>query len=163
MCRAAWGAGAGVSGTGSAGSEATGARGTTNVAPIAPHHRYDTRLQALRRLEREEQKRLEQERQELRQLDQQEQQQPRQQQLQLQQPLLLQQLFPPVSGLRALGLPSSPPIRSQSPIAYGPTLPPPDSAPAVFSPPHSQSPPPVLPHVWTSRCPPRARPSSLRV
>ncbi|CAI5944038.1 unnamed protein product [Closterium sp. NIES-65] len=29
-----------------------------------------------------------------------------------------------------------------------------------FSPPQSQSPPPVLPHVWTTHCPPRARPSS---
>ncbi|CAI7893026.1 unnamed protein product [Closterium sp. NIES-54] len=52
------------------------------------------------------------------QLDQQEQQQ---RQLQPQKPPLLQQLFPPVSGLRALGLPSAPPVRSQSPTAYGPT------------------------------------------
>ncbi|CAI7804646.1 unnamed protein product [Closterium sp. NIES-54] len=65
-----------------------------------------------------------------------------------------------VSGLRALGLPSAPLVHSQSPTTYGPSFPPPDSAPAVFSPPQSQSPPPVLPHDWTTRCPPRARPSS---
>ncbi|CAI7874626.1 unnamed protein product, partial [Closterium sp. NIES-54] len=64
------------------------------------------------------------------------------------------------SGLRALGLPSSPPVHSQSPTAYGPTFPPPDSTPTVFSPPQSRSSPLVVPHVWTSRCPPRARPSS---
>ncbi|CAI7842910.1 unnamed protein product, partial [Closterium sp. NIES-53] len=63
-------------------------------------------------------------------------------------------------GLRALGLPSSPPVHSQSPTVYGPTFPPPDSTPAIFSPPQSQSSPPVVPHDWTSRCPPRARPSS---
>ncbi|CAI7884267.1 unnamed protein product [Closterium sp. NIES-53] len=63
-------------------------------------------------------------------------------------------------GLRALGLPSSPPVHSQSPTAYGPTFPPPDSTPTVFSPPQSPSPPPVVPHDWTSRCPPCARPSS---
>ncbi|CAI7899415.1 unnamed protein product [Closterium sp. NIES-54] len=65
-----------------------------------------------------------------------------------------------LSGLRALGLPFVPLVHSQSPTAYGPTFPPPDSAPAVFSPPQSQSPPPVLLHNWTTRCPPRARPSS---
>ncbi|CAI7806630.1 unnamed protein product [Closterium sp. NIES-53] len=64
-------------------------------------------------------------REEMWQLDQQEQQQ---RQLQPQKPPLLQQLFPPVSGLRALGLPSAPPVRSQSPTAYGPTFPSPDSA-----------------------------------
>ncbi|CAI7837837.1 unnamed protein product [Closterium sp. NIES-53] len=69
-------------------------------------------------------------------------------------------MFPPVGGLRALGLPSSPPVHSQSLTAYLPTFPPLDSAPAVFCPPQSQSPPPVLPHDWTTRCPPRARPSS---
>ncbi|CAI7769177.1 unnamed protein product [Closterium sp. NIES-53] len=73
------------------------------------------------------------------------------------QPPPLQQLFPLVSGLRALSLPSSPPVHSQSPTAYGPTFPPSDPTPAVFSPPQS---PPVVPHDWTSRCPPRARPSS---
>ncbi|CAI7917646.1 unnamed protein product [Closterium sp. NIES-53] len=31
---------------------------------------------------------------------------------------------------------------------------------AVFSTPQSHSPPPILPHNWTARCPPRARPSS---
>ncbi|CAI7892554.1 unnamed protein product [Closterium sp. NIES-53] len=127
---------AGVSGTGGASFEATGAGGTATVAPTAPPHRYNTRLQALCQLEREEQKRLEQKRQELRQLDQREQQQV------------------PQDGLCALGLPSSPLVRSQSPTGYGPTFPP------VFSPPQSQSPPPVLPHDWTTCCPPRARPSS---
>ncbi|CAI7932047.1 unnamed protein product [Closterium sp. NIES-54] len=65
-----------------------------------------------------------------------------------------------VSGLRELGLPSSPPVHSQSPTAYGPTFPPPDPTPAFFSPPQSQSPPPVVRHDWTSHCPPRAQPSS---
>ncbi|CAI7893767.1 unnamed protein product [Closterium sp. NIES-54] len=65
-----------------------------------------------------------------------------------------------VSGLQALGLPSSPPVHSQSPTVNGPTFPPPDSAPAVSSPPQSQSSPPVVPHDWTNRCPPCARPSS---
>ncbi|CAI7780685.1 unnamed protein product [Closterium sp. NIES-54] len=65
-----------------------------------------------------------------------------------------------LSGLQALGLPSSFPIHSQSPTAYGPTFPPSDSTPAVFSPPQSRSSPPVVPHDWTSRCPPRAQPSS---
>ncbi|CAI7887772.1 unnamed protein product [Closterium sp. NIES-54] len=44
--------------------------------------------------------------------------------------------------------------------AAGPTFPPPDPAPAVFSPPQSQSPTPVLPYDWTTCCPPHARPSS---
>ncbi|CAI7807973.1 unnamed protein product [Closterium sp. NIES-53] len=100
--------------------------------------------------------RLEQERQELQQLDQQQQ----QQQQQPPQPPLLQQLFPTVCGLRALGLPSSPLVHLQSPTVYGPTFPPPDSAPAVFSPPQSQLSPLVVPHGWTSRCPPCARPLS---
>ncbi|CAI7740295.1 unnamed protein product [Closterium sp. NIES-53] len=114
--------GAGVGGFGAvgAGPEETEAGGTTTAAPPAPPHRYDTRLQALRQLEREEQER----------------------------------------GLWALGLPSSPPVHSQSPTAYGPMFPPPDPTPAVFSPPQSQSSPPIVPHDWTSRCPPRARPSS---
>ncbi|CAI7902960.1 unnamed protein product [Closterium sp. NIES-54] len=43
---------------------------------------------------------------------------------------------------------------------YGPTFPPPDPTPAVFSPPQSHSSPPVVPHDWTRRCPPRTRPSS---
>ncbi|CAI7853212.1 unnamed protein product [Closterium sp. NIES-54] len=135
------GAGAGGAGVVGASTEETGAGGMTTAAPDAPPHRYDTRLQALRWLEREERERLEQERQELHELDQ-------------------QQLFPPVSGLWALGLPSSPPVHSQSPTAYGPTFPPLDTTPAVFSPPQSQSSPTVVMHDWTSRCPPRARPSS---
>ncbi|CAI7857773.1 unnamed protein product [Closterium sp. NIES-54] len=64
-----------------------------------------------------------------------------------------------LSDLWALGISSAPPDDSLSPTLYGPTFPPQDSAPAVFSP-QSQSPPPVLPHDWTTRCPPRARPSS---
>ncbi|CAI7832181.1 unnamed protein product [Closterium sp. NIES-53] len=138
------GAGAGGIGTGGASSGGAGAGGTgTGDASswgagaggaCAP----------------EEQEQLEQERQELQRLDQQ----------QEQQPSLLQQLFPPVRGLRALSLPSSPPVHSQSPTTYGPTFPPPDSNPAVFSPPQSQSPPLVFRHDWTSRFPPRAWPSS---
>ncbi|CAI7924128.1 unnamed protein product [Closterium sp. NIES-53] len=60
-------------------------------------------------------------------------------------------------GIRALGLPSSPPVHSQLPTAYGPTFPPPDSTPPVFSPSQSRSSPHVFPHDWTRRCPPRAR------
>ncbi|CAI7836206.1 unnamed protein product [Closterium sp. NIES-53] len=149
------GAGAGVSGAGGASSGSTGAGGngaggassggagaggggavgaSTEEAraggtPTAPPHHYNTRLQTLRRLEREEQERLEQERQELQ------------------------------RRLQALGLPSSPPVHSQSPIAYGPTFPPLDSTLAVFSPPHSQA-SPLVPHNWTRRCPLHAQPSS---
>ncbi|CAI7881956.1 unnamed protein product [Closterium sp. NIES-53] len=65
-----------------------------------------------------------------------------------------------VSGLWALDFPSSPLVHSLSPTAYGPTFPPPDSTPAIFSPPQSHSPPPVVRHELTSRCPPRTRPSS---
>ncbi|CAI7784554.1 unnamed protein product [Closterium sp. NIES-54] len=160
-----WGAGAGGAGTGGAssggggeggagavgaGTEETGAGGSPSASPTAPPHRHDTRFQTLRRLECEEQEQLEQERQELQQLDQQ----------QPPQPPILQQLFPPVSGLRALGLPSSPHVHSQSPTAYGPMFRSPDLTLGVFSPPQSQSPPPVVRHNWTSRCPPHARPSS---
>ncbi|CAI7829641.1 unnamed protein product [Closterium sp. NIES-54] len=155
------GAGAGGTGTGGARSggpggggavtEETGAGGSPTASPTARPHRHDTRFQALRRLEREEQERVEQERHELQQLDQQQQQQ------HTPQPPPLQQLFPPVSGLRALGLPSSPLVHSPSPTAYGPTFPPPDSTPAIFSPPQSCSSPPVVPHDWTSRFPLHAR------
>ncbi|CAI7841366.1 unnamed protein product [Closterium sp. NIES-53] len=96
----------------------------------------------------------------LQQLDQQEQQHVQQEQQQWQsqqQPPLLQQLFPPVSGLRALGLPSSTPVCSQSPPAFGPTFPPPDASPAVYSPPWSPSPPPVV--LYSRVCP--CSPSSL--
>ncbi|CAI7739391.1 unnamed protein product [Closterium sp. NIES-54] len=71
--RGSGGAGLGAAGTGGASSEETGAKGTTIAEPTTTPHRYDTRLQALRRLEREEQRRLEQARQELHQLEQQEQ------------------------------------------------------------------------------------------
>ncbi|CAI7854653.1 unnamed protein product [Closterium sp. NIES-54] len=93
-------------------------------------------LQAARRREREEQEQLEQERQELWQLDLQEQQD------QSLQPPLLQQLFPLVSGLWPLGLPSAPPAHSQSPTAYGLTprrappvsvLPPPPASALIVS------------------------------
>ncbi|CAI7794638.1 unnamed protein product [Closterium sp. NIES-53] len=47
-----------------------------------------------------------------------------------------------------------------SPTVYGPTFAPPDSTLAVFSPPQSRSSPPVVPHDWTNRCPPRAMPWS---
>ncbi|CAI7828522.1 unnamed protein product [Closterium sp. NIES-54] len=101
--------GGGVGGASAVGAstEETGAGGTTITTPTASPHRYGTRLQALRQLEREEQ-----ERQELQQLDQQQ-----QQQQPPPQPPLLQQLFPLSSPL-------------------------------------------FVPHDWTSRCPPRARPSS---
>ncbi|CAI7866137.1 unnamed protein product [Closterium sp. NIES-54] len=64
------------------------------------------------------------------------------------------------SGLWALGFPSAPPVHSLSPTVYGPTFPPRDSASTVFSPPQSQSFPPILLHDWTTFCPTRARPSS---
>ncbi|CAI7741149.1 unnamed protein product [Closterium sp. NIES-53] len=67
---------------------------------------------------------------------------------------LEQQLFPPVSGLRALGLPSSPPVRPPSPPAFGPTFSPPDARPVVWSP------PPVVRHYRSCPCPPSVRPSS---
>ncbi|CAI7757652.1 unnamed protein product [Closterium sp. NIES-54] len=69
-------------------------------------------------------------------------------------------LFPPVSGLWALGLPSSPPIRPPSPPAFGPTFSPPDARPAVWFSPPPQS-PPVVRHYCSRPCPPSARPSSL--
>ncbi|CAI7813428.1 unnamed protein product, partial [Closterium sp. NIES-54] len=134
-------------GAGGSSSEETGAGGTATVAPTPPPHRYPTSFQRLRQLEREERERLEQERLGL---------ERQQQELQQQQ----QPLFPPVSGIQALGVHSSPPDRSLSPLAYGPTFPPPDSSLAVFSPPWSHSSPPVVPHDWTVRCPARARPSS---
>ncbi|CAI7884334.1 unnamed protein product [Closterium sp. NIES-54] len=79
-----------------------------------------------------------------------------QQQQALSQPLL-PQLFPPVSGLRTLGLPSSPLDHSLPPLAHGPTFPPPDSSPAIFSPSQPQPPPPVVQHTSTTHCPPSAR------
>ncbi|CAI7876520.1 unnamed protein product [Closterium sp. NIES-53] len=149
------GAGAGGSGTGGASSRGAGAGGAGTSG--ASSGGAGARGAGAVELECEEQEQLEQKSQELQNLD--HRQQPQQQQ-QPPQSSLLQQLFPRVSGLRALGLPSSPPVHSQSPIAYGPTFPPPDSTPSVFSPPQSPSPPPVVRHDWTTRCPPRARPSS---
>ncbi|CAI7756072.1 unnamed protein product [Closterium sp. NIES-54] len=114
--------------TGGASSEETGVGDTTSAVPTQPPHRHDTRLQAARRRAREEQEQLERERQELQQLDLLEQQ--HQQQQQPQQLLLERQLFPPVSGLRALGLPSSSPARSPSLPTFGPT---PSLSPACSS------------------------------
>ncbi|CAI7834706.1 unnamed protein product [Closterium sp. NIES-54] len=100
-----------------------------------------------------------------RQLDLLEQQQQRQQQQQPppppQQLPLERQLFPPVSGLRALGLPSSPLVRPPSLPAFGPTFSPPGARPAVWSSPPPQSPPPVVRHHRSRPCPPSACPSSL--
>ncbi|CAI7855912.1 unnamed protein product [Closterium sp. NIES-54] len=162
------GVGAGGAGTGGAGSGGDGGGGTgagsactwdggaegadaggsgteeTRAGGSAPPCYY-TRLQDLRRLEHKEQKRLEQEKQQLRQLDRQEEQAQQQQQQPQEQQQHQHQQQPP----QPLSLPT-----------YGPTFPPPDSSPAVFPPPQSQSPPPVVPHDWTARCPPRARPSS---
>ncbi|CAI7874306.1 unnamed protein product [Closterium sp. NIES-54] len=67
---------------------------------------------------------------------------------------------PQQHGLRALGLPSSPPVRPTSPSAFGPTFSPPDAYPAVWSSPPSQSPPPVVRHYRSRPCPSSARPSS---
>ncbi|CAI7796853.1 unnamed protein product [Closterium sp. NIES-54] len=168
------GAGAGETGTGGASSEETGVGDTISEVPTQPPHRHDTRLQAARQRAREEQKQLERERQELRQLDllelleqqqqqhqqeQQQQQQPQQQQLPQQLPLE-RQLLPSVSGLRALGLPSSSRVRSPSPPAFGPTLPPPDDSPAVWSSPRSPSSPLIVPHYRVRPCPPHDHPSS---
>ncbi|CAI7784710.1 unnamed protein product [Closterium sp. NIES-53] len=162
----AGGAGVGGAGTGGASSGGeTGAGGTNSSVPTLPPHRHDTRLQVARWREREEQVQLERERQELRHLDllehQEQQQQPQEQQQQQPQLLPLErQLFPPVSGLRALGLPSSSRVRSQSPPAFGPTFPPPDESPVVWSSPRSTSPLPVVPHYHVRPCPLRAHPSS---
>ncbi|CAI7777156.1 unnamed protein product [Closterium sp. NIES-53] len=63
-------------------------------------------------------------------------------------------------GLRALGLPSSSPVRSPSLPAFGPSFPPPGVSPAVWSSPRSPSSPPIVPHYRVRPYPPRARPSS---
>ncbi|CAI5959473.1 unnamed protein product [Closterium sp. NIES-65] len=47
-----------------------------------------------------------------------------------------------------------------SPTAFGPTFPPLDDRPAVWSSPPPQSPPPVVRHYRSRLCPPGARPSS---
>ncbi|CAI7860934.1 unnamed protein product [Closterium sp. NIES-53] len=90
------GAGAGGARSVGASTKETAAGGTSTAPPTAPPHHYDTRLQALCRLEREEQERLEEERKELQQLDQQQQQQQPQQ---LQPPLLHPRCTLPVSVL----------------------------------------------------------------
>ncbi|CAI7871168.1 unnamed protein product [Closterium sp. NIES-53] len=172
----------GDTGTGGASFEKTGSGGTTSVESTPPPHHHDMRYQAACRRAREEQERLERERQALRHSHrssnrhhqhqqpppppQPQQQQPPQQQLQQpppppqpQQLPLEWQLFLPVSGLWALGLPSSPPVRSQSPPAFGPTFPPPDDCPLVWSSPPPQS-PPVVRHYHSRPCPPTARPTS---
>ncbi|CAI7874197.1 unnamed protein product [Closterium sp. NIES-53] len=154
------GCGSGSAGTGGASFEGVGARSTSTSMPSSPPHRHDTRYQVACRRACKEQERLAQERQELQQLDQQEQQEVQQEQQQRQpQQQLQQQLFPPMSGLWALGLPSSSPVRTLSP-AFRPTFPPPDMSPAVSSSPWSPSPPPVVPHSRVRPCPPRAHPSS---
>ncbi|CAI7838045.1 unnamed protein product [Closterium sp. NIES-53] len=153
------GAGVGGAGTGGDSYGGAGAGGTDSASPAQPTHRYPTRHQRPRQLEREEQERLAQERLERERLEQEKEQQEQQQQQPLTpQPSRLQQLFPPVSGLRALGLPSSPPDHSPPPTAHG--LPLLDSSLAVFSPPRSQPPPPAVTDTWTTRCRPGARPSS---
>ncbi|CAI7927688.1 unnamed protein product [Closterium sp. NIES-54] len=63
-------------------------------------------------------------------------------------------------GPAAVAAATPAPAAAVSPTAYGPTILSPDLTPVVFSPPQSQSSPPVIPHDWTRRCPPRARPSS---
>ncbi|CAI7902087.1 unnamed protein product [Closterium sp. NIES-54] len=153
----------GDTGNGGANSEETGGGGTTSAESTPPPRRHDTRYQAACRRAREEQERLEGELQELPQLDLLEQQQPpppppppQPQQLPVE-----RQLFPPVSGLRALGLPSSPPVHSQSPPAFGPAFSPLNGRRVVWSSPPTQSPPPVVRHYCSRPCPPSARPSSL--
>ncbi|CAI7929659.1 unnamed protein product [Closterium sp. NIES-54] len=130
------GAGAGGAGTVGASTEETRAGGINTVAPTAPPHRYDTRLQALCRLDSSSSS------------------SPNSRSCHFAAAVSSSE-WP--SGL---GLPSSPSVHSKSPSAYGPLFPTPDSALSVFSPPHSQSSPPVVLHDWTTRCPPRARPSS---
>ncbi|CAI7840377.1 unnamed protein product, partial [Closterium sp. NIES-54] len=129
----------GDTGSGGASSETTGAGGTMSTESTLPPHRRDTCYQAACRRAREEQERLERERQELRQLD------------------LLEH------GLWALGLPSSPPVRSPSPPAFGPTFSPHDARPAVWSSPPPQSPPPVVRHYRSNPFLPSPPPSSLPV
>ncbi|CAI7909743.1 unnamed protein product, partial [Closterium sp. NIES-53] len=85
------------------------------------------------------------------------------QQQQQQQLLPHRQLFPPVNGLQTLSLPSSSPARSpylHISLAFGPTFPPLDDSPAVWSSPWSASSPPIVPHYRVRPCPPRDRPSS---
>ncbi|CAI7911965.1 unnamed protein product [Closterium sp. NIES-53] len=115
--------------------------------------------QARVRRARDEQLELEREERELQRLAEQQQQLDPQEQQSQQQQSQQQPLPPPVSGLRALGLPSPSPPSSASPPVYGPTFPPPDSSLAVFpsSPPLSSSPPS---RSWATRRSPRARPSS---
>ncbi|CAI7857328.1 unnamed protein product [Closterium sp. NIES-54] len=149
----------GDTGFGGASYEATGAGGTMSAESTPPPHRHDSRYHAACWRAREEQERLERERQELWQLDLLEQQQPppppQPQQLPLE-----WQLFPPVSGLRALGLPSSPPVCSLPPLAFGPTFSPPDARPTVWSSTPPQSPSLVVRHYRSRPCPPSACPSS---
>ncbi|CAI7766432.1 unnamed protein product [Closterium sp. NIES-54] len=69
---------------------------------------------------------------------------------------LERQMFPPVSGLRALGLHSSPPVRPPSPPGFGPTFSPPDARLTVWSSPPPQSPPLVVRHYRSCPYPPSA-------
>ncbi|CAI7738872.1 unnamed protein product [Closterium sp. NIES-54] len=146
--------------SGGASSEVTGAGGTP------PPHHHNMRYEAACQGVREEQERLERERQELRQLDlleQQQQREPQQQPPQPQQLPLERQLFPPVGGLWALGLPSSPLVRSLSPPTFGPTFSPPDARLTIWSSPPPQSPPPIVPHYHSRPFLPSPPPSSLPV
>ncbi|CAI7828984.1 unnamed protein product [Closterium sp. NIES-53] len=154
--------GAGVGGPGTGGARPRGA-GAGDPDPIGtPSGDTGSRgasFEAACRRAREEQERLERERQELQQLDLLEQRRRRQQQQpppppQPQQLPLERQLFPPVSGLRASCLPSSPRVRPPSPPAFVPLFSPPDACPAVWSP------PPVVRHYRSRPCPPSARPLS---
>ncbi|CAI7886105.1 unnamed protein product [Closterium sp. NIES-54] len=61
-------------------------------------------------------------------------------------------------GLRTLGLPSASSDHSPPPLA--PDLPPPESSPAVVSPPRPLPAPPIVPHSRVRPCPLRARSSS---
>ncbi|CAI7810424.1 unnamed protein product [Closterium sp. NIES-53] len=124
------GAGAGGVGIGGAGIGGASFEETgAGGTTTAPPYCHDTCLQAARRREREEQEWLEQERWELQ------------------------------HGIGALGLPSTSPVRSPAPLAFGPTFPPPDASPAFSPPPWSPS-PPVVPHYRVRPCPPHARPCS---
>ncbi|CAI7811604.1 unnamed protein product [Closterium sp. NIES-54] len=106
--------------------------------------RQQLELQQLEERQQQQQAQQLQQEQPPQQEQQEQQQKPQQEQPQWQPPQQEQQLLlllpppPPISGLRTLSLPSLSPTPSSSPPVYGPTFPPPDSAPAVF--PRSQPP-----------------------
>ncbi|CAI7743178.1 unnamed protein product [Closterium sp. NIES-54] len=128
----AGGTGSGGAGTGGSSSEETAAGGTTTSAPTTPPHRYDTPRAAGAAATAA-----------------------------AAEAVASSAAAPATTSATATtATTSAATFAAASPTAYGPTFPPPDSAPAVFSPPQSQSPPPVVPHDWTTRCHPLARPSS---